>query len=380
LVVPRHHLDNVGLSCSWTGPSSFPLLDDRCFITPRDQLQEDARQFLGQHGLTPADSDVIVSLRCGEGKTFIGLRSAFDYGYHTLILAHTTDILLNWIKVVKATTTCKEVGTIISGSFDLQPVTVALIQSLLALPPEQMEVVRKAFGCILCDEMHHLAAPIFSAVGNTFPGRRVGLSATLAREDGLSMVYYKALGKRVFWRSSARKKAAVLMRKVRVTDIDFPDNYARAVTYLENSNQYLNVLETDIRAGYDLGQKQLVICTRKVILRELERRLKDLDPGLNTRETLPDVRADNLVTKRVILSIDYFGKEGLDEASLTTIRVITPVRDRNAVTQTVGRLERDVDKGDITAIFYSPTYGMFLHTLQKAREALIREGYRVHDQ
>jgi superfamily II DNA or RNA helicase len=377
VLVPRHYLPLTDATHEWVGPEDFRLIEGKCYIQPRDQLQEDCLDFLGTYGSNPAASDKIVSLRCGEGKTFIAIKYAFDYGYSLLILSHTKDILLNWRDVILAETSVTDIGSVISGSFDLKPITLGLIQSIVALPIDRIERMSEYFGHIVFDEMHHLAAEVFSMAGNAFPGMRTGLSATQAREDGLSFVFEHSLGTNVFWRRSNRTKAKVVFRRIgQITDVDLPSNYAQSVTKLAESNQYMSALESDIREGYRSLEKQLIVSSRKAVLYELANRLKDIGAVVNTSETDPYDRQINLKTRPIVMSIDRFATEGLDEPTLTTIRVVTPVKDRNAIVQTVGRLERG--EGDsINAWFYAPMIGRFLGTLDKAKESLTRSGYLV---
>jgi len=377
IVAPRHYLDLASTPTHYRGPKDFPTVAEHCAIVPRDQLQVDAIQFLRDAGtLPPGQSDAIVSLRCGEGKMYIALKAAVEYGRWTLVVAHTKDILEQWTEVILKETSIKRVGRVISGDLDLQPFTVALVQSVLALDETNKRMLGEIYGCIIMDEMHHLAAPVFSGVANAFPGRRIGLSATLAREDYLSFVYYHALSKNVFYRDSTRAKASVFFRLVRMDDLLLDDNYAVAVTQLAESEQYLGVLETDIREGYRQLRKQLIISSRRQVLLNLRDRLHDLAPGINIMETPADVRLANLRTKPITLAIELFGKEGLSEPSLDTLRVVTPMKDRNAVVQTVGRLEREGGQ-EPQAWFYAARHPAFIRTLNKTMESLTVSGYRV---
>lgn len=383
VLAPRHYLDLAEVQPEWIGPRSYPTLDDRCSITPWGRtpdevtIQKDAFSFLADYGQNPAEADSIVSLRCGGGKTCIGLRGAFDLGYHTVIVAHTQDILNNWYEEIRAHTTVTDVGRVISGEYELRPVTLALIQSVLALPEERLHEMSSRFGTVLLDEMHHLSGTEFSKVGNAFSGRRIGLSATLAREDGLSFVYYLALGRRVFFRETVRKRADVFFRRIAVDDLDFPDNYARATTALALSSQYLAAIESDVRQAYASQHKQILLSSRVEVTNALAARLQDLHPGVNTADTRAEIRHQNIRTKPIVIATDSLGKEGLNEPGLTQLRVVTPVRDSNAIAQMVGRLER----GDtvMEAYFYAARHRAFQNTLHRAKEALVRHQYFVQE-
>ena len=380
ILAPRHYLNLDEIDHQFVGPFDYPLLEDKCSLKPYDAIQEEALEFLGDYSDNPARADAIVNLRCGEGKTYIGIQEAFRYGYWTFAIAPTTDILNGWKDVLEEYTTLSKVGTVISGSFDLQPFTLALIDSVLALTEEQRRIIGETFGFILLDELHRFAAPGFSKAANAFPARRVGLTATLARDDYLSFVYYMALGNRIFYRQSSRKKANVLIKQVRVDDIQFPENYAKATTALATSDQYIERLEGDIRSDHAQGKPQLVLSSRREILYALRDRLQDLDVGVNDRFTKSAERHINLRTKMIILAIDTLAKMGLNEPRLVSLKIVTPLKDRNSLVQMVGRLERDTDEKDALATYYVPMYGPFIKTSQKTKAALTREGYRLEEE
>lgn len=389
-MAPRHYLEVTDLSypdstTTWVGPTEWPVLSSTCSIQPwgiddsAEAVQREAFEFFRQYGSNPAESDKMLSLRCGGGKTCISIRAAYDLGYHFLIVAHTKEILENWKDELLRWTSLGEsdIGEIVSGKDDRKEVTLALIQSLMAFDDDTLEEIGAQFGTVIFDEVHHLSGQEFSRVGNAFPGVRIGASATLDREDGLSWVFHSAIGTNLFFRELRRKKARVILRRIPVSDIVFDDNYARATTSLSESSQYLDALEYYIRQGYAAMHKQLVLSSRKELLHNLRDRLSDLDPGLNTSETKPRVRATNTHTKRINLSIDTFGKEGLNDLGLTQMHVITPVKDSNALLQMVGRLER----GDkvMEAYFYAADNPMFLSTLRKTKTAFIMKQYYVEE-
>lgn len=380
VAVPRHYLDLSKVKAVYKGPLDFPLLEGQCSIEPCSAIQQEAMDFLAEYGPDPARSDCIISLRCGEGKTFIAIMEMFRYGYATIIFGPTTDILRNeWEKNIKLYTEVQDVGEIISGSYNIRPITLALYDSFLALPSDKKEDLRNRFGLLIFDEVHHASARTFSEIASFFPCRRIGLSATLSREDGLSWVYYTAFGRRIFQRNSTRKKATVIFKDLNINDVDYEHNYARSVSALEKSEQYLFAIESEIRGGFTNLEKQLIICSRKSILYALSDRIKDLNHGINVYETDPEERINNLKTKSVILSIERYGKEGLSEPSLTTVRIITPFKDRNAATQIIGRLERGETSKPMVAYFYWPTYEVFMRTRQRAKRGLIRSGYEVKE-
>jgi superfamily II DNA or RNA helicase len=383
LVAPRHFKNLRKTAYTWVGPGDYPELKSRSNIQPHGQteadvqIQKDAFKFLAEFDVNPALSDAFVCLRCGGGKTCIGLRAAYDRGQHFIVIAHTKDILSNWHEEISKHTDAQNVGAIISREYNPQEITLALTQTLAALPEDKLKSLRHQFGTVILDEVHHYSAEEFSVVSNNFSGRRIGLSATMVREDGASFIYRHAMGKKTFYREIARKQAEVYFKHIRTNDVRFSADYAKSTSMLTESRDYMGQIVADILEGYRGNHKQLVLSNRKDMLLRLSEDLKDINPGLNIGSTPATERKKNLRTKAVILAVDQLGREGLNEPDLTQLRVLTPVKDHNALVQMVGRLERG--NTEMQAFFYAANYVPFVKTMHKAKEALIHNNYLIQE-
>ncbi len=134
----------------------------------------------------------VVVLPCGAGKTVTAMGVMNLVGAKTLILTTNTVAVRQWRDelIDKTTLTEDEVGEYTGDVKDLKPVTVSTYQMLTwrrskAGEFEHFEVFRKEnWGLVVYDEVHLLPAPIFRVTAELQARRRLGLTATLVREDG----------------------------------------------------------------------------------------------------------------------------------------------------------------------------------------------------
>ena len=174
-------------------PLSFGLRDTTLGGQPfalRAYQVEAARAFAAARQ-TAGGSGVIV-LPCGAGKTMVGLACARAQQCTTLVLCTSVTAARQWIAEVldKTTLEADQVGIYAGPDRALQPFTVATYQMLTYRrradePMTNLEVFdRGNWGLIIYDEVHLLPAPVFQITAALQARRRLGLTATLVREDG----------------------------------------------------------------------------------------------------------------------------------------------------------------------------------------------------
>jgi len=124
----------------------------------------------------------VVVLPPGSGKTYIGVAVACAIGRHTLILTPSRTAVHQWIQSVQRATDAATtaVGSLRRGHA-LPPITVATYQQLIS---SDTPCHTADWGLIIYDEVHMLPAPVFRLTAALQARRRLGLSATLVREDG----------------------------------------------------------------------------------------------------------------------------------------------------------------------------------------------------
>ena len=146
----------------------------------------------------------VVVLPCGAGKTLVGLGAMAAQGSTTLILVTNTVSARQWkAEILKRTTlTEEEVGEYSGQVKEVRPVTIATYQILTA--KRKGEYAHLAlldaldWGLVIYDEVHLLPAPVFKLTAELQARRRLGLTATLVREDGREGDVFSLIGPKRF--------------------------------------------------------------------------------------------------------------------------------------------------------------------------------------
>jgi DNA excision repair protein ERCC-3 len=142
----------------------------------------------------------VVVLPCGAGKTIVGAASMARAKTNTLILVTNTVAARQWrAELLKRTTlTEDEIGEYSGSIKEVKPVTIASYQILTAKRKGEyahLELLNaKDWGLIIYDEVHLLPAPIFKMTADLQARRRLGLTATLVREDGKEGDVFSLIG------------------------------------------------------------------------------------------------------------------------------------------------------------------------------------------
>jgi DNA excision repair protein ERCC-3 len=177
--------------------------------------QRAAVEAFWQNG-SPEGGQGIVCLPCGAGKTVVGLGAMVRLGMRTLILVTNTVAAKQWIREIldKTDLTRDDVGEYDGAAKEVRPVTVATYQILVYRRkkdggfPHMDLFQREKWGLIIYDEVHVLPAPVFRATSGIQSRRRLGLTATLVREDGRETDVFSLIGPKRYelpWRDLESK-------------------------------------------------------------------------------------------------------------------------------------------------------------------------------
>ena len=157
------------------------------------------------HGGPGAGSGVVV-LPCGAGKTVVGVAAMVRLGMRTLILCTGHTALQQWrAEILRRTTlTDDHIGEYSAQRKELRPVTLTTYQLLTwrrdrhSAPAHLGLFHQGRWGLIVYDEVHLLPAPVFREVAEVQARRRLGLTATLVREDGMEADVFALVGPKRF--------------------------------------------------------------------------------------------------------------------------------------------------------------------------------------
>ncbi|RJS46330.1 DNA repair helicase XPB [Nocardioides cavernaquae] len=142
----------------------------------------------------------VVVLPCGAGKTIVGAAAMAHAQATTLILVTNTVSARQWKdELIKRTSlTEDEIGEYSGSTKEIRPVTIATYQVLTTKRKgayTHLELLdARDWGLVVYDEVHLLPAPIFRMTANLQARRRIGLTATLVREDGREGDVFSLIG------------------------------------------------------------------------------------------------------------------------------------------------------------------------------------------
>ncbi len=148
----------------------------------------------------------VIVLPCGAGKTIVGLGVMHSIQEYTLIITSSVDSVKQWRTEIldKTDLTEDQVGEYTGESKSICPVTITTYSMLIYRKSgdsnfKNMDIfTRQNWGLIIYDEVHILPAPIFRMTTAIQSKRRLGLTATLVREDNLETEVFTLIGPKVY--------------------------------------------------------------------------------------------------------------------------------------------------------------------------------------
>ncbi|AEC01911.1 DNA repair helicase XPB [Parasphaerochaeta coccoides] len=170
----------------------------------RDYQEAAARSLLGDRG--PGTGYGTIVLPCGAGKTIVGMDVMSLLQIRTLILTTNVSAVHQWIREIldKMDIPPEDVGEYTGAKKEIKPVTVCTYQVVTWRPDKEgvfphMSLLREGnWGLIIYDEVHMLPAPVFKVTAELQAVHRVGLTATLIREDGREDEVFSLVGPKRF--------------------------------------------------------------------------------------------------------------------------------------------------------------------------------------
>jgi DNA excision repair protein ERCC-3 len=166
----------------------------------RDYQAEAARSVLGNRG--PGSGYGVVVLPCGSGKTMVGMALMALLKTNTLVLTTNVAAVHQWMDELLDKTDLKkeQIAEYTGDSKGVAPVTIATYQIITWRPDKKADFPHfklfreRPWGLIIYDEVHLLPAPVFRVTAELQAVRRLGLTATLIREDGAEDAVFSLVG------------------------------------------------------------------------------------------------------------------------------------------------------------------------------------------
>ncbi|MCL1808447.1 MAG: helicase-associated domain-containing protein [Clostridiales bacterium] len=138
----------------------------------------------------------VIVLPCGAGKTIVGMAVMAKLQTETLVLTTAITAIRQWVAELldKTTLTGDLIGEYSGEIKNIKPVTISTYQILGASEKHRELIDSREWGLIIYDEVHTLPAPVFRMTAELQSKRRLGLTATLIREDGLQSDVFTLIG------------------------------------------------------------------------------------------------------------------------------------------------------------------------------------------
>ncbi|NIJ10280.1 DNA excision repair protein ERCC-3 [Saccharomonospora amisosensis] len=311
----------------------------------------------------------VVVLPCGAGKTLVGAAAMAQAQATTLILVTNTVAGRQWKRelVARTSLTEDEIGEYSGEKKEIRPVTIATYQVVTRKTRGEYRHLElfdsRDWGLIIYDEVHLLPAPVFRMTADLQSRRRLGLTATLVREDGREGDVFSLIGPKRFdvpWRDIEQQGwiAPAECVEVRVTLTD-SERLGYATAESEERYRLASTARTKVAVIKSIverhaGEPTLVIGAYLDQLEELGAELNAPVIQGSTRnaerEKLFDAFRRGELDKLVVSKVANFSID-LPEASVA-IQVSGTFGSRQEEAQRLGRLLRP--KGDgRQAHFYS---------------------------
>lgn len=184
-------------------PLDFHLREETVSGHPlviRDYQRAAAAALVGNKG--PGTGFGTIVLPCGSGKTVVGMTVMDMLATSTLILTTNVAAVHQWADelVDKTNLTRDDIGEYTGDRKEIKAVTIATYQILTWRPDKESDFPHfslfreRAWGLIIYDEVHLLPAPVFRVTAEIQTIRRLGLTATLVREDGCEGDVFSLVG------------------------------------------------------------------------------------------------------------------------------------------------------------------------------------------
>ncbi|MGO2140878.1 MAG: DNA repair helicase XPB [Leucobacter sp.] len=311
----------------------------------------------------------VVVLPCGAGKTLVGAASMAAVGAKTLILVTNAVSARQWRdELLKRTNlTEDEIGEYSGQVKEVKPVTIATYQILTSKRKGEYAHLSlldaQDWGVIVYDEVHLLPAPVFKLTAELQARRRLGLTATLVREDGREGDVFSLIGPKRYdaaWKD-IEAQGFIAPAECFEIRIDLPESERLEYAIAEDQDRY--------RIASSTAQKERV--AREIIERhegesilvigqyidQLESMAEALDAPLITGQTPVNDREDLFNAFRsgeekilVVSKVANFSVD-LPDASVA-IQISGSFGSRQEEAQRLGRLLRP-KQTDVKASFYT---------------------------
>ncbi|GAC58781.1 putative ATP-dependent DNA helicase [Gordonia hirsuta DSM 44140 = NBRC 16056] len=366
----RGRLKQMLLKIGWPAEDLAGYVDGEAHSITLEQDDWELRDYqqLATDSFWAGGSGVVV-LPCGAGKTMVGAAAMAKAQATTLILVTNTVAGRQWKRelIARTSLTEDEIGEYSGERKEIRPVTIATYQVMTRKSKGEYRNLdlfdSRDWGLIIYDEVHLLPAPVFRMTADLQSRRRLGLTATLVREDGREGDVFSLIGPKRYdapWKDIEAQGwiAPAECIEVRVTMSD-DERLQYAVAEADTKYKLCSTAHSKLRVVRNIleqhrGQPTLVIGAYIDQLEELGRELDAPVIQGSTRnaerEKLFDAFRRGEISTLVVSKVANFSID-LPEAAVA-VQVSGTFGSRQEEAQRLGRLLRPKADGG-QAHFYS---------------------------
>lgn len=357
--------------------------------------QTDATAGFVASGSERGGSGVVV-LPCGAGKTLVGIGAMATLKTSTLILCPNNTGVHQWVREIVERTSLRadQVGIYNGEAKEIRPVTVSTYNMLSQRGKEGQEFPhfslfwRRPWGLIIYDEVHLLPAPVFRITAELQSVRRLGLTATLVREDGREEEVFALVGPKRYdvpWKELERQGwiAPAECHEFRVA---MPDDVQKSYSLASPRERYPICAKNPVKS--DLVQTLLAQHEndRVLIIGQYLDQLKALAGKIaaplitgatsqNVRERLYEEFRRGTLRRLVVSKVANFALD-LPEANVT-IQISGTFGSRQEEAQRLGRILRPKVEGGKATFYSVVSKGTVDQEFALQRQLfLVEQGYR----
>ncbi|MCC8929315.1 DEAD/DEAH box helicase [Rhodococcus sp. BGS-1C] len=368
----RGHLKQMLLKIGWPAEDLAGYVDGEAH--PIELDTEGGNWHLRDYQEMAADSfwaggSGVVVLPCGAGKTMVGAAAMAKAKATTLILVTNTVAGRQWKRelIARTSLTEEEIGEYSGERKEIRPVTIATYQVITRRTKGEYKHLElfdsRDWGLVIYDEVHLLPAPVFRMTADLQSRRRLGLTATLVREDGREGDVFSLIGPKRYdapWKDIEAQGwiAPAECIEVRVTLTD-AERMAYAISEPEERYKLCSTAHTKVAVVKSILDKHVGAPT--LVIGAYLDQLNELGEALNApviqgstknkeREVLFDAFRRGEIATLVVSKVANFSID-LPEASVA-VQVSGTFGSRQEEAQRLGRLLRPKQDGG-QAHFYS---------------------------
>lgn len=223
----------------------------------RDYQKESVEMFYANG--RPEGGAGVITLPCGAGKTIVGIATMYKMQTTTLVITTGVTACRQWRDEIidKTDIPPEDIGEYNGSNKEIKPITIATYKILTYRKDKESPFIhfeiffQKNWGLVIYDEVHLLPAPIIKLTSEIQSLRRLGLTATLIREDGLEKDVFCLIGPKKFdipWRDLEEKK---FIAEAYCYDIRIPLDESQKTDYIMSSDKVKFRIASENLLKYD---------------------------------------------------------------------------------------------------------------------------------